>query len=188
MHQFRSNLSFAGAMLQIAACALLAACASGGAPAPRTQVRLEPPRSTAEPQPAAALPALPTLAGDAGIADRTTAPRVATLSVVNQDVAVVVRELAAKFGMQYYVDPQVRGTVNTNLRNATLQQALAAVVPHGATYQIQDNVIRVGPAQMTTRIFALDYVALSRVGTASTVIQPRCLRRSISPSGSALTP
>jgi MSHA biogenesis protein MshL len=173
MHQFRSNLPFAGAMLQIAACALLTACASGGAPAPRTQVRLEPPRSTAEPQPAAALPALPTLAGDAGIADRTTAPRVATLSVVNQDVAVVVRELAAKFGMQYYVDPQVRGTVNTNLRNATLQQALAAVVPHGATYQIQDNVIRVGPAQMTTRIFALDYVALSRVGTASTVIQRR---------------
>jgi MSHA biogenesis protein MshL len=173
MQHFRSNLPFAGAMLHIAACALLVGCATGGAPAPRTQVRLEPPRSTAEPQPPAALPALPTLAGDAAIADRPAAARVATLSVVNQDVAVVVRELAAKFGMQYYVDPQVRGTVNTTLRNATLQQALAAVVPQGVTYQIQDNVIRVGPAQMTTRIFALDYVALSRVGTASTVIQRR---------------
>src|SRR5688572_10608856 len=149
MHQFGSNLPLPGAMLRVAALALLTACASSGAPAPRTQVRLEPPRPAAEAKPAASLPALPTLAGDAAIADRTATPRVTTLSVVNQDVAVVVRELAAKFGMQYYVDPQVRGTVNTTLRNATLQQALAAVVPQGVTYQIQDNVIRVGPAQMT---------------------------------------
>ncbi len=56
---------------------------------------------------------------------------------------MVVRELATKFGMQYQVDPSVRGTVNTTLRNATLREALAAVVPQGATYQIQDNVIRV---------------------------------------------
>ena len=167
-----SNLPLRGA-LSVVALAFLTACASAGAPAPRTQVRLEPPRSTAEPQTAASLPALPTLAGDAAIADRTATPRVTTLSVVNQDVAVVVRELAAKFGMQYHVDPQVRGSVNTNLRNATLQEALDAVVPQGATYQIRDNVIRVGPAQLVTRIFALDYVALSRVGTASTVIQRR---------------
>ncbi|HYC51539.1 MAG TPA: hypothetical protein VEB19_10565, partial [Gemmatimonadaceae bacterium] len=149
------------------------ACASTPTPAPRTQVRLEPPRPTEQTAPAEPLPALPGLSSDVAIADRPSGPRVTTLSVVNQDVAVVVRELAAKFGMQYYVDPQVRGTVNTSLRNATLAQALAAVLPQGTTYQIQDNIIRVGPARMTTRIFTLDYVALSRVGTASTVIQRR---------------
>ena len=160
------------ALLAWSGIGVVTACATTPSSAPRTQVRLEPPRQ-ADTVAAQPLPALPTLAGDPAIADRGSTPRLTTLSVANQDVAVVVRELAAKFGMQYYVDPQVRGTVNTSLRNATLQQALAAVLPHGATYQIQDNVIRVAPARMTTRIFSLDYVALSRVGTASTVIQRR---------------
>jgi MSHA biogenesis protein MshL len=174
MHQVRANMPHRSLLLRLLLAGGITACASAPAATPRTQVRLEPPRAAAEPpRSTEPLPALPTLAGDAAITDRASGPRVTTLSVVNQDVAVVVRELAAKFGMQYYVDPQVRGTVNTSLRNATLQQALTAVLPQGATYQIQDNIIRVGLARMSTRIFALDYVALSRVGTASTVIQRR---------------
>ncbi len=159
--------------LGFALLAVGAACASAPAVAPRTQVRLDPVRAAQEPAQAAPLPALPSLAGDPAISDRAAAPRLTTLAVVNQDVSVVVRELAGKFGLQYQIDPQIRGTVNTTLRNATLQQALAAVIPHGATYQIQDGVLRVGPARIVTRIFSLDYVALSRVGTASTVIQRR---------------
>lgn len=159
--------------LGFALLAVGAACASAPAVAPRTQVRLDPVRGAQEPAQAAPLPVLPSLAGDPAISDRSAAPRLTTLAVVNQDVSVVVREIAGKFGLQYQIDPQVRGTVNTTLRNATLQEALAAVIPHGATYQIQDGVLRVGPARIVTRIFSLDYVALSRVGTASTVIQRR---------------
>ena len=151
----------------------ISACASAPVTAPRTQVRLDPLPASRDTAPRAPLPALPAPAGDVALSDRATVRRLSTLSVTNQDVAVVVRELAAKFGMQYQIDPSVRGTVNANLRNATLQEALAAVVPQGTTYQVQDNVIRVGPARHETRIFSLDYVALSRVGTASTVIQRR---------------
>jgi MSHA biogenesis protein MshL len=161
------------AALRIIGVLAVTACASAPVAAPRTQVRLEPqpaPRDTAAKAP---LPALPSIGAGVTLSDRASVRRLSTLSVTNQDVSVVVRELAAKFGMQYQVDPAVRGTVNANLRNATLQEALAAVVPQGATYQIQDNVIRVGPARLETRIFSLDYVALSRVGTASTVIQRR---------------
>jgi MSHA biogenesis protein MshL len=149
-------------------------CVSAPAPAPRTAVRLDPLPMARDTSAAAALPALPSLAGEPSLSDRSAGTqRLNTLTAVNQDVSVVVRELAAKFGMQYQVDPAVRGMVNANLRNATLREALTAVVPAGATWQIQDNVIRVATARLQTRIFSLDYVALSRVGTASTVIQRR---------------
>lgn len=168
----RPIVSLRSSTLRALVVLFAAGCASAPASAPRTQVRLDP-LPFASDTGRAPLPALPSISGDAAISDRSAGPRLTTLAVTNQDVAVVVRELAAKFGMQYHVDPSVRGTVNTTLRNATLREALAAVVPQGATYQIQDNVIRVGPARLETRIFSLDYVALSRVGTASTVIQRR---------------
>jgi MSHA biogenesis protein MshL len=159
--------------LRLLGVLFISACASAPVVAPKTQVRLEPLPATRDTASKAPLPSLPSLGGDVALADRATVRRLSTLSVTNQDVSVVVRELATKFGMQYQIDPSVRGTVNANLRNATLQEALAAVVPQGVTYQVQDNIIRVAPARMETRIFSLDYVALSRVGTASTVIQRR---------------
>jgi MSHA type pilus biogenesis protein MshL len=75
--------------------------------------------------------------------------------------------------MQYQIDPGVQGTVNTTLRNATLAEALAAIMPQGVSYQIQNGVLRVGPTRIVTRIFSMDYVSISRVGTASTIIQRR---------------
>ena len=146
-----------------------AACASAPAAAPRTQVHLEPVRREAA-EPAAPLPSLPSLSGD--IRANRAEPRV-TLTAVNQDLGVVVRELAAKAGLQYQIDPDVHGTVNTALSNKTVPEALASIIPQGMTYQIQNGVLRVGPMRMLTRIFTLDYVALSRFGSASTVIQRR---------------
>lgn len=160
----------AGVGVRVSAVAALVSCASAPASAPRTKVRLEPAPAAAVP--AAPLPALPAMGGDPSLAD-VKAPRLATLSAVNQDVGVVVRQLAGKFGLQYQIDPGVRGLVNTTLHDKTLPEALAAILPRGVTYQIRDGVLLVGPARVATRIFSLDYVALSRVGTAATVIQRR---------------
>lgn len=148
------------------------ACASAPAAAPHTSVRLEPPKPGTAADASAPLPALPPLSGSGAISEGS-APRLQSLSAVNQDLGVVIRELATKFGMQYSIDPAVRGTVNTRLRNTTLPEALNAIMPQGVTYEIRDGVLRVGPARIETRIFSLDYVALSRVGTAFTVIQRR---------------
>jgi MSHA biogenesis protein MshL len=112
------------------------------------------------------------MAGSGAIAD-AKGPRLQFLNAVDQDLVAVVRELAARFGLQYQIDPAVRGKVNTTLRNTTLPEALEAIIPSGVTYEIRNGVLRVGPARLQTRIFSLDYVALSRVGTASTVIQRR---------------
>jgi MSHA biogenesis protein MshL len=158
-------------MLRTASALLVCGCA--GAPpvtAPRTAVRLEPLQSPAT-ESTAALPALPALSGGGAIAERPR--RVNSLTANGEDISVVVRELAQQFGLQYHIDPAVRGRVNTTLRNRTLTEALDAIVPQGVTYQIENGVLRVGPARIATRIFSMDYVALSRVGTASTIIQRR---------------
>ena len=154
--------------------ALVAAACASSPPvtAPQTQVRLEPPRAT-DAEASAPLPALPALSTSGTISERPNGPRVQDLTAVNQDVGTVVRALAKQFGMQYQIEPGVRGTINTTIRNATLPEALAMILPQGVTYQIANGVIRIAPARMETRIFSLDYVALSRVGTASTVIQRR---------------
>ena len=148
------------------------ACASAppAATAPRTAVHLEPLKSSGADR-SEPLPALPAISGGAAIAERPH--RVIELAANNREVADVVRLLAENAGLQYRIEPGVNGKVNTTLRNKTLTEALDAILPQGVTYQIQNGVLRVGPARMETKIFTLDYVALSRVGTASTIIQRR---------------
>lgn len=153
---------------------LVCAVSCSGSPkpvtAPQTQVFLEPPPAQ-ETQAPAPLPSLPAISGG-GISE-ASGPRLQSLSAVNQDLGIVVRELANKFGLQYQIEPGTSGKVNATLRNTTLTEALNTIIPQGMQYQIRDGVLRVGPARMETRIFAMDYVALSRFGTASTVIQRR---------------
>jgi MSHA type pilus biogenesis protein MshL len=165
----------------LAAVSLVAlGCATKPVATPRTQVRLDPPSAG---RTGTTLPDLPS-AGD--IAQSSSAPaRTASVTAVNQDVTVVIREIARKFGLQYQIDPAVRGVVNTTFRNRTLPDALDAIVPPGMAYQVQGGVLRVGPARVTTRIFSLDYVALSRLGTATTVIQRRLNGDAI--AGSSIT-
>jgi MSHA type pilus biogenesis protein MshL len=93
---------------------------------------------------------------------------------VNQDVRLVVRALAENFGMGHQIDPDVKGSVNTRLENATLEQALATVLgPLGYAYQVEGGVIRVSGMRLQTQIFSLDYVSLNRIGTTSTIVTRR---------------
>jgi MSHA biogenesis protein MshL len=122
------------------------------------------------------------MSGGGVIAD-AQGPRLRELNAIDQDLTAVVRVLANQFGLQYQVDPAVRARVNTNLRNKTLPEALDAIMPQGISYEIRNGVLRVGPARLETRTFSLDYVALARVGTASTVIQRRLASGGIGGSG-----
>jgi MSHA biogenesis protein MshL len=148
-----------------------AACAGSPAVVPQTHVRLDepPPAVAAAPAP---LPSLPPMSSSGSLAD-AHGPRVRELNAPDQELSVVVRALATQFGLQYQIDPSVRGRVNTTLRNKSLTEALDAIMPQGVEYSIRNGVLRVGPAQLETRTFSMDYVALARIGTASTVIQRR---------------
>lgn len=150
---------------------ILTGCATGARPEPAgTTIQVEP-AAEAAPSIPDALPPLPVSIIDDG---RATDRRIEQIEVVDQDLRLVVRSLAESFGMNYQIDPGVAGVVTTRLQDVTLQQALDAIVlPHGYTYSVQNNILRVVPAQLTTRIFALDYMSLSRFGSGTTVIQRR---------------
>lgn len=165
-------------------------CASGHAPDPqtapkpeavgeyRTRVHVEavkPDARTAAPldtaHASAYLPGL-TIAqiSDAG----QPVKRIQLLDAVGKELPVVLRGLATSFGLNYQIDPHVRGAVNTRLAGVTLEQALDAIVlPQGYSYSIEDGVLQVGAAKLQTRMFSLDYVALQRVGSTNTSIQRR---------------
>lgn len=89
-------------------------------------------------------------------------------------IAEAVTQMALQLGLGVSIDPEVRGTTSGTLRNVTLDSALAELVGRrGYAYQVQGSVLRVIPVRMETRTFSLDYVAISRVGTMSTVVQRR---------------
>lgn len=168
------------------AVSALGACASAGpATRPHASVHVEPistesagetatqagaPLSNA---PAANAPQLPALSNAPAIA---AAPerRLQVDLPPGTPIATAVQQIGSQLGLSVSVDPAVTGTAQSSLRNVTLEEALRELVTkNGYSYQLQGSVLRVVPVRMETRTFHLDYVAISRVGTMSTVVQRR---------------
>ncbi|GIW51635.1 MAG: pilus (MSHA type) biogenesis protein MshL [Gemmatimonadales bacterium] len=153
--------------------ALMSACRTATPGQPSTTIMVDPAPQTQE---AAAdttgqLPGLPVT--QLAEPSRTGGPLI-SLEAVDQDLATVVRALAQTAGYGFQIAPEVKGRVTARFKNATLTEALdAVVVGNGFSYAIQGQIIQVGPARFPSRIFSLDYIALSRFGTGSTVIQRR---------------
>jgi MSHA type pilus biogenesis protein MshL len=145
----------------------------------RASVRVEPTTGPVAPAPAPAetrLPDLPAAVGEPGPV-LAAAPERRLLEVnipAGTPIATAVEQLGREYGLSVSVDPDVRGTTQANLRNVTLTEALRHVIPaRVAQYEIRNGVLRVTPVRMIMRTFALDYVAISRVGTMNTVVQRR---------------
>jgi type II secretory pathway component GspD/PulD (secretin) len=169
------------AMLAASAGALNACMSASTAPRPpvKTTVHAEPapapviaPQGTLEPPAPTPLPSL----NQSNLAiSEAPARRIDSLTApAGSSVGDVVRELGKQFGMNVLVDPEVQKTVTARLTNVTLDEALQQIVRNnGYVYQIQGRTLRVMPARLETRLFTLDYVAISRVGTANTTVQRR---------------
>ncbi|MBA3645105.1 MAG: hypothetical protein H0W63_02895 [Gemmatimonadaceae bacterium] len=100
--------------------------------------------------------------------------RIQLLDAGNNDLPIVLRGLAESFGLNFQIDANVHGSVQTRLQDVTLEQALDAIVlPQGYTYSIDNGVLRVGAAKVQTKIFSLDYVAMSRFASTSTSVSRR---------------
>lgn len=150
-------------------------CASARPPQPavRTEVSVQPlpPAARVIQNPVDSLNSLGVI-GSAQISDGSGASRrIDKLDAVGQDIQVVLKGLAASYGMSLDIEPEVTGVVTTTLHNVTLREALASIVtPQGYTFEITNGVLRVGGAKSLTRIFTLDYVALNRFGSSSTSV------------------
>jgi MSHA biogenesis protein MshL len=100
--------------------------------------------------------------------------RIAELDAADAEIRDVAARIAGQFDLDVVVDPEVRGRVTAHLENVTLEHALAeVVVARGYRYTVLGRTLRVTPVKLETRVFPLDYVALSRIGTASSVVQRR---------------
>ena len=165
--------------LRVAACLVLAACYSTTPPRPvSTIVKVQPPGPlTASPSldGTAGPPSAPQQAGAEARLAEAPSRRIDLDTPAGSPVGDVARKLASQFGLDVSVDADVRGTVGAiHLLGATLDEALREVVGRlGLAYQVQGTTLRVIPVRFETRIFALDYVAIARFGSASTVIQRR---------------
>jgi MSHA type pilus biogenesis protein MshL len=184
--------SFGRRTLWLAAGVLTSGCATAArSPEVHTSVRVEPTTAAAvggapttrvvqSAAPAAsetALPDLPALPASVSGPALASAPERRLLEVdipAGTPIAAAVAQIGREYGLSVSVDPQVQGTVHANLRNVSLTDALDHIVPaNQARYQVQGNVLRVVPIHMEMKTFALDYVAISRVGSMSTVVQRR---------------
>lgn len=168
--------------VRVAACGVLilgVACSSAPKQQPiDTSVRMEP--LPARPDDWAvrdsvpgAVADLPALRVSQMTGESPGSGRIVEFDARNQDLRLVLQGIAEQFGMGFSIDPAVAGTVTQRLRDVTLEEALRDIVPPQYTYNLQGGVLRVMPVGMSTRIFSLDYVSLSRIGTSTTVIQRR---------------
>lgn len=145
-------------------------CATSPDPAPyRTEVLTHAPADPGSE--ATALPELP-VAQVAPV--NSPARKIGSLQAQDQDLRTILQGVAENFGLGYDIDAEVQGRITTHLRGVTLDQALTELLRSGDySYEIQNGVLRVGRARLESRIFQLDYLALNRIGTATTVIQRR---------------
>lgn len=165
--------SQSGALPLLAAIFALTACggpaSSGPASSPRITVSTEP--LAADETVAESLPNLTVSQVEVATGPVLTVQR---LEVVNEDLRVVLRSLAQNFDLDYRIDPAVTGRVTARFQDVTLDEALQElVVPQGYAYQLEGGVLRVVPAVVQTRIFSLDYLALTRMGIGTTIVQRR---------------
>lgn len=142
-------------------------------PVARTTVRLDTALARPVQQASAPASALPQLPASAAIVVDAPARRILRFDAVDQDLRVVLRGLASELGLGFQIDPGVSGDVTASLHGVTLEEALVQILPKGYTWALQDGTLRVSPARVETEIFTLDYVSLSRFGSATTVIQRR---------------
>lgn len=94
---------------------------------------------------------------------------------------VANREAAQSFfsnlvaGTQYgvAVSPDVEGEISLSLPDVTIEEVMVAVQEtYGYQVTRNGNIYRIQPAGLQTRIFSVDYLNITRVGTSSVQVTP----------------
>ena len=125
-------------------------------------------------------------------AERSTQPIIEIKSATPELIDVSVRDMPARDFFLTLVDgsdrnlvvhPLVEGNVSLQLNQVTLEQVLQTVRQvYGYEFQKAGNIIQVLPARMATRIFAIDYLNVTRSGNSQTRVSSGQLTESTSTS------
>ena len=93
-----------------------------------------------------------------------------TISANNEDVSAVITRMARQVGLSAVIDPDVRGPVTRNLQNVSLSDAMASLVGNQFQYQVRSGALVVSPVQLVQHTYTVDYLAMSRISSGSTVV------------------
>ena len=163
------------ALVLIAVAVSLAAAGCASAPSRPAQPALLPEIRDSLTAPASArAPSLPPAVAQAlvppadlsmpTLAARAPEPRF-DLAVTNLPVAQVFAALAKDTRYSMILDPELKGSVNVNLKDVTLLEALDTLRDiYGYEYRLQGTRIFVQNAALTTRVFQVNYLNASRNG------------------------
>ena len=98
-------------------------------------------------------------------APSSKAERRFSLTMTNVSPEMLFMSLLNETPLSVAVDPAVRGPLSVTLKDVTLRESLDLMRElHGLEYKVIGRHIVVGPAQMQTRFFNVDYPSFNRLG------------------------
>lgn len=173
---------FAAAAWRSAAAGLVvigSACATAAPSVAPYQVVAGPsaPPAVAPPPASVVLSGAPRSTGDAPPTLSPTEPSIVgmpsariTVAANGEDVSEVIGRVAQQVGLRPIIDPAVRGPVRRNLRNVSLNEAMLNLIGSRYQYRVQNGTLVVSPVSLVQHTYTVDYLTMSRVSSASTVV------------------
>jgi MSHA biogenesis protein MshL len=110
------------------------------------------------------------------------------LAVTNAPASQVFMSIVAGTRYSMLVHPGVTGAISVNLKDVTVEEALAAIRDlYGYEYRIEGTRVLVQGAGLQTRMFKVNYLPGQRVGATNRApsARPRPPRRALSPPPAA---
>ncbi|HOE17809.1 MAG TPA: STN domain-containing protein [Syntrophorhabdaceae bacterium] len=102
--------------------------------------------------------------------DKSKAPESArpqdyfSFSLREADVKDILRAIGKQTNYNVVVEPDVRGMTTVDLKNVTLEKALEYILePLGFAYKIDGRTIYASKPKIETKIFTINYLALTQI-------------------------
>ena len=159
--------------------ALVSSCASTGTPRPgpyqvgastaAPPVLSPPPAATALEAPKGTDGGPPTLAPSQPTMVGMPSARINVVAK-GDDLGDVLTTIARQVGLRATIDPVVRGPVTRTLRDVSLHDAMQNLLGGQYQYQVNNGTLVVSAVSLIQRTYTMDYLMMSRVTTASTVV------------------
>ena len=93
------------------------------------------------------------------------------LSVVNAPATQVFMAIVTGTRYNMLVGPEVTGSITVNLKDVTVKEALESIRElYGYEFNIKGNRISIQPNTMQTRVFQVNYLAMSRKGDSTLAV------------------
>src|SRR4051812_19679117 len=109
------------------------------------------------------------------------------ISAKNEEVSSVIHRLANQVGLSAIVDPGVRGQVTRSMQNVSLNDAMLSLVGGQYQYQVRNGALVVSPIQLVQHTYTVDYIAMSRISSGSTLVSRGTLGTNATPGGASIT-